>query len=349
MISADSHRAGSGCASCSGPRPARTGGRRGAGSLGLSAGLPADRVGRPTRLDPGRTRGAFTGWLRPREHWLGSLPTFDVEMAWREPVWAQDEPRWTTVLGERRMTPEEFTALHSALPTDEQLKHRPREGPPGCGAGTRSSVARAAAGPAPTRRWWPSRRADPATSIRAGDMGTSSPWTGDDDVLVGTWYLNSRPARASGSITLRRRRSYEAVVGACSAHVSFPRASSSPVLPETQASLLCVGTCGPHRRRNAGRRAGSVQNAWAPPPRGPELVRDDSKWHGCEHISTRSMRNSSCQSAPVEPESANSQSHAHRLAPGISGPGRFPRNDRFPHLAMPFFRDRSRAPVPWRT
>ena len=29
--------------------------------------------------------------------------------------------------------------------------------------------------------------------------------TGDDDVLVGTWYLNTRPARASGSITLRRR------------------------------------------------------------------------------------------------------------------------------------------------
>ena len=81
------------------------------------------------RLDwiPAGTRGAFTGWLRPREHWLDGLPTFDVEMAWREPVWAQDEPRWFTGAGERRMTPEEFVTLYSALPTEAQLKQKPRE------------------------------------------------------------------------------------------------------------------------------------------------------------------------------------------------------------------------------
>jgi hypothetical protein len=80
------------------------------------------------RLDwiPAGTRGAFTGWLRPREHWLDGVPTFDVEMAWREPVWAQDEPRWTAAAGERRLTPEEFAMLYSALPTDAELNRRPR-------------------------------------------------------------------------------------------------------------------------------------------------------------------------------------------------------------------------------
>ena len=33
------------------------------------------------------------GWLRPRAGWIGEVPTFDVEMAWREPVWAEHDPR----------------------------------------------------------------------------------------------------------------------------------------------------------------------------------------------------------------------------------------------------------------
>jgi hypothetical protein len=69
------------------------------------------------------TRGAVTGWLRPAEGWIGGLPTFDVAMAWREPVWAEGEPRWPEAAGKApRMTPEEFVELYSALPTVELLK-----------------------------------------------------------------------------------------------------------------------------------------------------------------------------------------------------------------------------------
>jgi hypothetical protein len=74
------------------------------------------------------TRGAFRGWLRPEAGWIGGLPTFDVEMATLEPVWAEGEPRWPdAVSGARRMTPEEFTELYSALPTSELLKREPQE------------------------------------------------------------------------------------------------------------------------------------------------------------------------------------------------------------------------------
>ena len=43
---------------------------------------------------PAGTRGVVTGWIRPREYWLEGLPTFDVEMAWREPQWTENERRW---------------------------------------------------------------------------------------------------------------------------------------------------------------------------------------------------------------------------------------------------------------
>lgn len=82
------------------------------------------------RLDwiPAGTRGAVTGWLRPREHWLDGLPTFDVEMAWREPMWGEHEPRWFDAAGgPRRMTPEEFLELHAALPTIERFERSPLE------------------------------------------------------------------------------------------------------------------------------------------------------------------------------------------------------------------------------
>jgi len=75
------------------------------------------------------TRGAVAGWLRPQAGWVGGLPTFDVEMAWREPVWAEGEPRWPEAgPGARRMTPEEFVELYSALPTLELLERDPRKG-----------------------------------------------------------------------------------------------------------------------------------------------------------------------------------------------------------------------------
>ena len=73
------------------------------------------------------TRGAVTGWLRPGEGWIAGLPTFDVEMAWREPVWAEGEPRWPEAVSDaRRMTPEQFVELYSALPTVELLQGDPR-------------------------------------------------------------------------------------------------------------------------------------------------------------------------------------------------------------------------------
>jgi hypothetical protein len=71
-------------------------------------------------------RGAVTGWLRPEQGWIGGLPTFDVEMAWREPVWAEGEPRWIEAGSSgRRMTPEEFVELYSALPSFELQEHDP--------------------------------------------------------------------------------------------------------------------------------------------------------------------------------------------------------------------------------
>jgi hypothetical protein len=79
------------------------------------------------RWMPEGIRGAITGWLRPTEGWLGGLPTLDVEMAWREPVWAEGEPRWPEAVSDkRRMTPEEFAELYSALPTFELLKRDPK-------------------------------------------------------------------------------------------------------------------------------------------------------------------------------------------------------------------------------
>ncbi len=79
------------------------------------------------RWMPEGRRGAITGWLRPEQGWIGGLPTFDVEMAWREPVWAEGEPRWPEAAGTgRRMSPEEFLELYSALPTFERLKQHPR-------------------------------------------------------------------------------------------------------------------------------------------------------------------------------------------------------------------------------
>jgi hypothetical protein len=80
------------------------------------------------RWMPEGIRGAVTGWLRPKEGWIGGLPTFDVEMAWREPVWAEREPRWPDAApGERPMTPGEFVDLYSALPTNELLQRKPAE------------------------------------------------------------------------------------------------------------------------------------------------------------------------------------------------------------------------------
>ncbi len=76
-------------------------------------------------IPPG-TRGAMTGRLRPRDGWLDGVPTFDVEMAWREPLWILDDPRWPHGgSGSERLTPEEFLGLYAALPEAEQLERYP--------------------------------------------------------------------------------------------------------------------------------------------------------------------------------------------------------------------------------
>lgn len=121
------------------------------------------------RLDwiPAGTRGVLTGWLRPREHWVANLPTYDVEMAWREPVWVQDEPRWMlTGSGETLMTPEGFLELYTALPSVGEMDRSPREAAE------------------KLRRW---ERAHPALAARVPAM-----------IMLG----NAR--RAAGRTTLRR-------------------------------------------------------------------------------------------------------------------------------------------------
>jgi hypothetical protein len=74
------------------------------------------------------TQGFMTGWLRPRERWLGGVPTFDVEMAWREPLWKREDPRWPRGgAADALLSPEEFLDLYEALPELEQLERYPRE------------------------------------------------------------------------------------------------------------------------------------------------------------------------------------------------------------------------------
>jgi hypothetical protein len=238
------------------------------------------------RLDwiPAGTRGAVTGWLRPRDGWLDGLPTFDVEMAWREPMWAENDPRWFAVAdGPRRMTPEEFVELHAALPTFERFERSPGEVSTELRRWEQAHPALAALAPATTMlagihraaeersrhslagRWTAelalldSRELPLAVTARAilgeirldriaSDTGETyvghstidfSPLgfrlgstevlaivesgavrlildptvdhghvvgtlTGGREGLAGTWYLNSRPARASGALRLER-------------------------------------------------------------------------------------------------------------------------------------------------
>jgi hypothetical protein len=72
------------------------------------------------------TRGFFTGQLRSRSSWQSDEPTFDVYMAWREPLWQDDDPRWNRQRGKTPlMTAEEFFLFYAALPTPETLDRTP--------------------------------------------------------------------------------------------------------------------------------------------------------------------------------------------------------------------------------
>lgn len=100
--------------------------------MGVWTGLPPDRGHDALAWIPSGTRGVITGWLRPHDQWLADLPTYDVEMAWREPVWALEDPRWPR--GEpsgQCSTPEEFLELYAVLPTSTGLLFQYKAGGPG--------------------------------------------------------------------------------------------------------------------------------------------------------------------------------------------------------------------------
>jgi hypothetical protein len=69
----------------------------------------------------------MTGSLRPREHWLGGLPTFDIEMAWREPLWQGEDPRWNREPRDDLLSPAEFMQFFEALPDWEFLERAPAQ------------------------------------------------------------------------------------------------------------------------------------------------------------------------------------------------------------------------------
>lgn len=70
----------------------------------------------------------MTGWLRSREGWIDGRPTYDVGMAWREPVWTEPERRWPDAAGRGpHLDPEEFVQLYTALPTVDLLEREPAE------------------------------------------------------------------------------------------------------------------------------------------------------------------------------------------------------------------------------
>ena len=85
---------------------------------------PLPWIGALPWVTPG-TEGFFTGRLRPERRWISGLPTLDVEMAWREPLWSAGEPRWPHPKGAGLLTPAEFMALYEALPAQADLERDP--------------------------------------------------------------------------------------------------------------------------------------------------------------------------------------------------------------------------------
>ena len=76
--------------------------------------------------NPPREPAFYTGQVRPREKWLEGLPTVDVHMAWREPLWRSVDPRWPHPIPDAGLlSPAEFLELYSALPTATALARSP--------------------------------------------------------------------------------------------------------------------------------------------------------------------------------------------------------------------------------
>ena len=75
---------------------------------------------------PPREPAFYTGQIRPREKWLEGLPTVDVYMAWREPLWRSADPRWPHPISDAGLlNPAEFLQLYAALPTATTLAGSP--------------------------------------------------------------------------------------------------------------------------------------------------------------------------------------------------------------------------------
>ena len=67
-----------------------------------------------------RTEAFYTGQLRPRDQWVGGVPTIDIHMAWREPLWQRADARWTRhEAREALLTPAEFFTVYEGLPTED--------------------------------------------------------------------------------------------------------------------------------------------------------------------------------------------------------------------------------------
>ena len=77
-------------------------------------------AGRTWRLPT--TEAFYTGQLRPRDQWVGGVPTIDVHMAWREPLWQREDARWSRPgAREALLTPAEFFTVYENLPTEDAL------------------------------------------------------------------------------------------------------------------------------------------------------------------------------------------------------------------------------------
>jgi len=75
---------------------------------------------------PAGTRGVFRVLPRPRASWIDEWPTFDVRIAGLEPVWRNQDPRWTDAATRGSLLAvEEFFSLYGALPDADALKRSP--------------------------------------------------------------------------------------------------------------------------------------------------------------------------------------------------------------------------------
>ena len=70
----------------------------------------------------------YTGRLRPKSDWISGVPTFDILMAWREPMLQTNDSRlYRASPSELVLTPAEFLGFYATLPTDRELAQRSQQ------------------------------------------------------------------------------------------------------------------------------------------------------------------------------------------------------------------------------